>query len=146
MRKVLFRGKRTDNGKWVYGSFIQLPDNNEIGYIAVFEEDEAGFVFADNIEVNLNTVGQYTGFRDKNGVKIFEGDICDHVYQAYPRRFFNRGIIFYDEEHARFAHMLQSMNPELGRITTDAWEVVGNIHDTQSYCGERNSYCGGSEC
>lgn len=135
MREIVFRAKRIDNGEWIKGWYYQKPNPlSEDGEpIRHYISPAPPFGW----EIDPDTVGQYTGFKDKNGVKIFEGDICDHVYQAYPRRFFNRGIIFYDEEHARFAHMLQSMNPELGRITTEAWEVVGNIHDNPELLKEK---------
>lgn len=124
-REILFRGKCLDNGEWVYGDLNHFSD----GRAAIADSEQDWFL------IDPATIGQYTGFKDRNGTPIFEGDIADHVYQAYPSRFFNRGIIFYDEEHARFAHMLQSMNPELGRITTEAWEVVGNIHDNPDLIG-----------
>jgi uncharacterized phage protein (TIGR01671 family) len=68
MRKMKFRGKRINNGEWVYGYYLYLKFSNT-HFILEKSTDEFR-------EVDPATLGQYTGLNDKNGKEIYEGDIA----------------------------------------------------------------------
>lgn len=68
MREIKFRGKSIDNGEWVYGDFFVGIDNDEVHYICPKKHYQG-------IKVDPDSIGQYTGLKDQNGVKIYEGDV-----------------------------------------------------------------------
>ena len=129
IREVIFRGKRTDNGKWVKGYlYITHIGSHEIGsYDAEINIERLTF------DVIPETVGQYTGLTDKNGVRIFEGDICRF------KRFndIHVGEIVFNVTTASFVMRYQSIVGAYGEKATqkmllsvcDDIEVIGNIHD-----------------
>lgn len=71
-REILFRGKSVETNEWVYGSYI-LEKYENISYICYFEYGVS--ISIKQVEVIPETVGEFTGMTDKNGTKIFEGDI-----------------------------------------------------------------------
>ena len=75
MREILFRGKRCDNGEWVFGNFVR-GCIEDFAYIVEFGNKE---LCRNYVEVIPETVGQFIGLTDKNGKKIFEGDIVHCV-------------------------------------------------------------------
>lgn len=118
MREILFRAKRTDNGEWVYGSL----DNVCADKCRILQHNRKhGQLW--NVRIFSETVGQYTGVKDRNGKKIFEGDIikCTYIYEI------GMGLRF-DPKIDVVVYREGNFNP-LYNCERNSFEVIGNIHD-----------------
>ena len=124
MRDILFRGKRVDNGEWLYGSFI--PALCEL----LYGDKPFGKTRKERlmVEVDRKTVGQYTGLTDKNGKKIFEGDILEGDLEDSldPGAKWRSEIIW-----GKFGWNCKGNKISLPMDEYDIreGEVIGNIHD-----------------
>ena len=120
-REILFRGKRIDNGDWVYGDLI-----HNIDCIKIRERETDINRIAKSYEVIPDTVGQYTGLKDKNGNEIYEGDIVTGLFNYTDII----GHIVYGSDATFFIERKGLYG--IGLNNAEDWlEVVGNIHDKE---------------
>lgn len=135
-REILFRGKRLDNGEWIEGAFCPKNSKGDIPCIIVYNDTMAGFWF----EVDPATVGQYTGLKDKNGKRIFEGDIVAQNWYDYTEPAEDSfGEVVFCEYDCSFSVMDVEKDGivPLGRCHAYHWEVevIGNVHDNPDLLG-----------
>lgn len=154
-REIKFRGRRVDNNKWVFGQLIFkkcLRDNGGVEHMLREWEEEFAFIYEDNIEnnceeyptkfieVDIETIGQYVGLRDKNGVEIYEGDIID-IHQTVNG--YNQFVIQYNNYKFSARYYNQKTKQILGWYEYDLDELfeideaekeieaIGNIYENE---------------
>jgi uncharacterized phage protein (TIGR01671 family) len=130
MREILFRGKREDIGKWIYGDYQHFCIESDI-YVYL------GPWGSEMRSVKPETVGQFTGLTDKNGKQIFEGDILKfHKFKGEPDWL---GFVRYDIS----MFVIEGEQPvdnggfevQLCSIDRKRCEIIGNIHDNPELLG-----------
>ncbi len=132
MREIEFRGKRKNDGKWIFGDLSYGgPKNNpkKYAYINIWEDGlKVGYV------VKEETLGQYTGLKNRNGTKIYEGDIvkwADFTMEIFWGEDIGIGYGFCWRPYGSNTDYHESMT---GFI--DEYEVIGTIYDKSELLGE----------
>ncbi len=129
MREILFRGKSLDNGEWVYGMLVIRHDKTRHDIYQHVSQISTTYAIVDP-----NTVGQFTGLLDKNGNKIFEGDIVKSKYNQINEIKFGEFVDTKSHDQVGFYQVY---------LKDDTWdgvssgnmdyvkdsEIIGNIHD-----------------
>lgn len=149
-REILFRGKRVSNGNWIEGYFVLLAINEGLKYAIHTGTDEGRFIL---FEVIPDTVGQFTGLCDKNGKKIFEGDILKATYTeqrqyqgvSYQDEHSCVEEVIYNEKSACFMLKIMCEDVPLYRplhnfgslANIKELEVIGNIYDNPELLEEK---------
>ena len=134
MREILFRGKRVDNGEWIQGDLVQFLSH---GIVRIVTQEPP----YKDAEVDSDTVGRFTGLTDRNGKKIFEGDI---IHLEYSQVFF--GGEYFGEYTAEVSYkegcfVTDGINnggeieTPLSGFDNDELEIIGNIHDNPELLG-----------
>ncbi|HEM0436283.1 TPA: hypothetical protein U0T29_001364 [Listeria monocytogenes] len=147
MREIEFRGKRIDNGEWVYGNLMQFEDSATF----IFADERKGastltyahFIINNMHAIDEKTIGQYTVLKDKKGKKIFEGDIVAfseddfHVFNSQVEYFSEDGYPAFDIKVPSTYYFDSNVFSEVSMSGLYEIEVIGNIHENPELLEEK---------
>lgn len=121
MREILFRGKSIYADEWAYGSLVKHRGGCRI--------EDYDRIVPYLYEVDPTTIGQYTGLKDKNGTKIFEGDICKWRFKRVWSTEYHVAEVIFRQEKCGWR---LNTNGDTDKMRDDIeYEVIGNIHDKE---------------
>lgn len=128
-REILFRGINFQK-EWVFGGLIHSYANDDIAIVYYREGCKTPTFDA----VFPESVGQYTGFKDKNGKKIFDGDILEYIGKRKDNmnKVYHRKVVFHEGMFSLLSKELPVYTALKDHCMKDgrfAWHVIGNIHD-----------------
>lgn len=136
-REILFRGKRVDNEMWIYGDLLQSTDI--VNCTEISENTGMGVRY----DIIPETVGQYTGLTDKNGTKIFEGDILKHDTHCLLQEYkIDYGVVYWHRQKQK--NLRTTLFGKLGYVELSEeccknYEVISNIYDNPELLKERDT-------
>lgn len=150
MREILFTGKSKEGNEWVFGVPVRVKENTRLTHRIFLVEsvnlDELDYFIPsyDDTEVFPETIGEFTGFYDKNGNRVFEGHIIrfadknlvvfwndeSHQWQAkstmsYPRNPFGIYYLNHEWDCIDFGWLIA----EIATLGKTSVEIIGNIYD-----------------
>jgi uncharacterized phage protein (TIGR01671 family) len=120
-RIIKFRGKRIDNGEWVYGYLVCGADGRAF-IVPKFKDNRKSPYLPYTYKVIPETVGQFTGLHDKNGKEIWEGDVCDTYSYDYGHQ---KQVVIFKNGSFCFDYMGWAMSEYKINLT----EIIGNIYE-----------------
>ena len=145
MREILFRAKRIDDGEWVEGYYAMMGKGNLIRHYIVqncaltglFEDPEDNMYFND-VEIDPETIGQYTGKTDETGKKIYDKDIVGFIDLTSTESGYSEssclGEVIWSKEECCF-HVTNRLSAESWEVL-DECKVVGNVFDDKELLEE----------
>lgn len=119
MREIKFRAKRQDRDEWVYGDLTHVQKICKVEDVERTGKRSMPAVRVGNYDVDEQTIGQYTGLKDKNGREIYEGDVLRLDNYTIKVEWLNGG----------FCDCHSNINIPLRYFSLNHYEVIGNIHD-----------------
>ena len=147
MRTIKFKARRLDNGEWAKGDLV-----HSTGYFCIYYESDK-YPFGPVVHrVNPDTICQFTGFLDKNGKEVYEGDVLRS--DEFPFSFINEqrkypdlrfGLLVWDKDKCKFSMLcytnkkheltvdkyFEGANYDINQLWCSKFEVVGSIHDKE---------------
>ena len=133
MLEIEFRGKRIDNSEWIYGWLRQTGHQNIEKSNGQYIRTEKYYQIQDEKYnskfVDEATIGQYTGLKDKNGKKIFEGDILKGTFYGFMAPEYDYIFSVYGDEKEK-GFMANYFEP-------NECEIIGNIYDNPELLKEK---------